>query len=202
MKTITFSNLKGGTGKSSLVILTGNLLSKAGHRVLIIDSDIQNFVSRYYLKDLEIVKNKNFALTLVARDLTSNIADTVYSDNLKLVPSAFELAYLQEISEKTLSQLLPQVESLFDYCIIDTAPVFTRIVLNCLHAADLIISPCRLSRLVFTGLFCLQNKINQEMGSLNKWKILINFFRQPRTDSEANFTKQFRLSGNLIKFID
>jgi len=49
MKTICFSSIKGGTGKSSLCILTANYAASAGYRVLVADLDIQNSVTSYYL---------------------------------------------------------------------------------------------------------------------------------------------------------
>ena len=39
MKTICFSSIKGGTGKSSLCILTANYAASAGYRVLVADLD-------------------------------------------------------------------------------------------------------------------------------------------------------------------
>lgn len=41
MKTITFGTLKGGVGKTMLCFNVGGILSQLGHKVLIIDSDLQ-----------------------------------------------------------------------------------------------------------------------------------------------------------------
>jgi len=40
MKSICFSSIKGGTGKSSLCILMANYAASAGYRVLVADLDI------------------------------------------------------------------------------------------------------------------------------------------------------------------
>lgn len=55
MKTICFSSIKGGTGKSSLCILLANYTAAAGYRVLVADLDIQNSATSYYLDSPEEV---------------------------------------------------------------------------------------------------------------------------------------------------
>ena len=51
MRVVTFSSLKGGVGKSSLTIQTANCLGAADFKVLVIDMDLNNSVSSYYLDD-------------------------------------------------------------------------------------------------------------------------------------------------------
>ena len=63
MRVVTFSSLKGGVGKSSLTIQTANCLGAAGFKVLVIDMDLNNSVSSYYLDDQtkELIGEKNIA---------------------------------------------------------------------------------------------------------------------------------------------
>ena len=191
MKTITFSSIKGGTGKTSIAILAGNLLARSGLRVLMLDLDIQNSLSFYYLADPGEAGEKNIARALLARDLPANILDSGYSEKLKIVPSALELVDLRALNEKTLNRLIPQVEDDFDICIIDTAPSYDNLVLNGLQAADLIISPCRLSGFDYKGLHFLKGKIAEDLAGGDHWNILINFYRQPRGSREDNPTRQY-----------
>lgn len=191
MKTIAFSSLKGGTGKTSICILTGNLLAKSGYRILMIDFDIQNSLSFYYINDFDIVDNKNLALALQTKDLHKNIVDSNYSENLKIIPSSYGLIDLRAINEKTLSRIMSQLEIDFDFCLCDCPPTLDNIVLNAFHASDLIISPCRLTKFDFKGLIFLKEKIDIEVDGLYKWKILINFFRAPRSNNDDNLTNQY-----------
>ena len=55
---ITVSSIKGGVGKSSVVILLANNLASRGHKVLVIDMDLNNSATLYYtagLKDAETI---------------------------------------------------------------------------------------------------------------------------------------------------
>ena len=191
MKKVCFSSLKGGSGKSSVAILTGNLLSKAGYRVLMIDLDIQNSLSFYYLDDFRVVDKNNLALALQMRSLPENIVDSNYSEKLKIIPSSYGLIDLRAINEKSLSRLMPDIYDYFDYCLLDCPPTLDNIVLNALYASDLIISPCRLSIFDYKGLQFLGDKIYHEINGLDRWNILINFYRAPRTDKESNLTAQY-----------
>ena len=49
---VSFSSIKGGTGKTSLCIHVANYCAAAGYRVLVIDFDVQNSLSFYYLDEL------------------------------------------------------------------------------------------------------------------------------------------------------
>jgi len=191
MKTIAFSTIKGGTGKTSIAILLGNRLARSGQRVLMLDLDIQNSLSFYYLADPGEAAERNLARALLERDLPGNILDSGYSENIKIIPSALELVDLRALNEKTLTRLKPQIAEDFDICIIDTPPSYDNLVLNGLQAADLIISPCRLAGFDYKGLHFLKGKIMEDLCCPDSWKILINFYRKPRSNKEDNPTRQY-----------
>ena len=73
METITFASIKGGTGKSSLTILSANLLASRGFKVLVIDLDVQNSTTFYYLDQAEDVEQRNIARALQTQHLAVNI---------------------------------------------------------------------------------------------------------------------------------
>ena len=70
---VSFSSIKGGTGKTSLCIHVANYCAAAGYKVLVIDFDIQNSLSFYYLDEISAADRKNLALALNSRDLKGNI---------------------------------------------------------------------------------------------------------------------------------
>lgn len=52
-KVITFSNIKGGTGKSVLCAFFANYLTYLGYNVAVLDADIQQTVFRHRARDLQ-----------------------------------------------------------------------------------------------------------------------------------------------------
>ena len=55
---VSFSSIKGGTGKTSICIHVANYCAAAGYRVLVIDFDVQNSLSFYYLDELSVTERK------------------------------------------------------------------------------------------------------------------------------------------------
>lgn len=90
MKTIAFASIKGGTGKSSLAILTANMLAQRHNRVLVIDMDVQNSTTFYYLDKADAVEQKNVARALQTQEAASNVL-TTHRKNVDLLGSHFEL---------------------------------------------------------------------------------------------------------------
>lgn len=52
-KVITFSNMKGGTGKSIICAFFANYLKYLGYNVAVLDADIQQTIFRHRLRDLK-----------------------------------------------------------------------------------------------------------------------------------------------------
>ena len=183
MKTITFSAIKGGVGKSSLCILTANYLSSSGAKVLVIDMDIQNSTTFYYSPE-EVDENNIYkALS------DDNLKDNIIKAEIDIIPSSFNLIKIRAISEKTLSRIIVQVSDDYDFCLIDTAPTFDNIVLNAVIASDLIITPVFFSQFDWKSACFFRDQISIETDKINNWKVLFNKYREPRsenTNSELN----------------
>ena len=184
MKTIAFSSIKGGTGKSSCSIMLANYLAKAGKRVLCIDMDIQNSMTFYLTNDPNLVEVYTIAEALHKGSLLDNIIPTL-DENIDLVPSSFNLVNLRAVSILILERLINQLGSEYDYCIIDTAPTWDNLTLNALNAADLIVTPVNLTQWDWKGAVFFQGQINQDLGEkhLSKWKLLINGWKPLRSEN-------------------
>ena len=105
MKTICFSSIKGGTGKSSLCILTANFAAAAGYRVLVADLDLQNSATSYYLDAPEPAERQNIAAALHTERLAENIVPTC-REGVELLASSLDLVKLRAIGERTLERML------------------------------------------------------------------------------------------------
>jgi chromosome partitioning protein len=178
MNVVTFTSLKGGVGKSSLSILTANLLGKAGKRVLVIDMDLNNSASFYYLNSDQVdqSKEKNIAAALFGG------ADTNLNDYIQLtdrwgvdiISSSLDLINLRSISERKLSQLIPTIEKDYDVVIIDTQPTYDNLVLNAYNASDMIITPVNPSQFDYNTAQFLANKLKLDTGKYDNWFLTFN----------------------------
>src|SRR6056297_336244 len=191
MKKITFSSIKGGTGKTTTSILTANALASEGYRVLTIDMDIQNSMSFYYLDEADIIDQKNIAFALHGGNLEANILESNYK-GVDIIPSSFNLVDLRAMPVKKLSRLLEATELAYDYVIIDSAPTYDNIVLNALNASDLIISPSKTSQFDYKGLLFFQEKLLTETEKVDNWKILMTFSRNGISKNPDSLNSQYK----------
>lgn len=177
---ITVSSIKGGVGKSSLVILLANNLAARGHKILVIDMDLNNSLSLYYLSGVSGSKEKceyqNILVALTQGGLEDNILDT-RKPNIQIISSSLSLCNIRAIDihvfKRKLESLLKEIP--YDYVLIDTSPTYDNIVMSALLAADLIISPFTISEFNFNMSFFLMNQIREELpGQAEKTFLLYN----------------------------
>jgi chromosome partitioning protein len=188
MDVITFSAIKGGVGKSSLAILTANYLGAAGNRVLMIDFDIQNSATFYYLEDYEAAEGRNLSAALQNNDLPGNIVPGLFVD---VIPASLKLVNLRTIATKTFKRLLPQIQQQYDYVIADTPPTFDNLVLNAIEAADRIVTPVQLTLFDYKSAVFYKEQLELETEKAGNWKVLYNRFTEPRTDNPETETNQY-----------
>ncbi len=171
--TIMYSSLKGGTGKSSLVIMTANALGKAGFKILVIDSDLNNSTTFSYISNSLIISEKNYARAIQSNDLVSNIIKTSV-ENVDLIASSLFLADLRALSTNRLVQMIKQVYGLYDFVCIDSSPSYDNIVLNGINAADMIITPVNFSQFDINTCLFMKNKLQEETTKYDNWFLLYN----------------------------
>ena len=104
---VSFSSIKGGTGKTSLCIHVANYCAAAGYKVLVIDFDIQNSLSFYYLDEISVADRKNLALALNSRDLVANILPS-NCFGIDILASSFSLTNLRTIGANTLRRMIAE----------------------------------------------------------------------------------------------
>lgn len=182
MQTITFSAIKGGVGKSSLAILTANFLAASNKKVLVIDADPQNSATFYYQPDSRDMK-ENLANVLKGENILDNIIPT--SKDVNLLPSSLELINRRNDDVGILSLAITEVRKLYDYCIIDTAPNFDNVVINCLLAADVIVTPVQFSNFDLKSAV-FYNNLLKGLFIDDKWRVLFNKFKPVKTGNSLS----------------
>ncbi len=169
---VTFSSLKGGTGKSSAAIIVSMALKAAGKRVLTIDMDINNSMSFYFLEDGNESERKNIAYALQGESLLDFTIHT--SKGVDIIPSSLRLVDLRAMSTNILKRLIPSLENSYDLVIIDTAPTYDNIVLNAVNASDYVITPINYSQFDFNSSIFLGQKLRMETDHFDKWYLFFN----------------------------
>lgn len=185
MTTIALSSFKGGTGKSSLSVLLGNCYAVAGRRVLIVDLDHQQNVTRYHATDPDATRDRNIAEAFHRGTLDGNVLQS-HIMNTDFVAGSFGILKQRAANPRTLARILEPVRGDYDVCIVDCPPTLDNIVLNGWYAADRIATPARLDGFDLLGIADFGNALGEEIPDHGPWTIVLNFYRPPRSSSSDN----------------
>lgn len=176
--TIALANRKGGSGKTTTALNLADGLARLGHKVLLIDADSQAQATSGcgvlpYNLDMSIYE----LLHLAAQDRLSEkiLRETlIKSKKFDLLPSKPDLsAWELEASQinnrdSLLRNLLLEIESEYDYILIDLPPSLGLTTVNGLVAADWLIIPIELTFLSMDGLAQMMGilyRINAELNT-------------------------------------
>mgnify|MGYP003297071475 CR=1 FL=1 len=150
MKIVSFFNVKGGVGKTTLTILSAIALSKEGSKVLIIDADTQANLTQFLYKVSHDDKTMFDGLAdNISADLIIKSPCSRY-ENIDIIPSDLSLSVLSEyLTTKTNRErsvwrwFRNNVETLkiYDYIFVDLSPSYDLIARNFMLCSDSIITP-------------------------------------------------------------
>lgn len=190
MKTITFNATKGGTGKSTLSIITLNALTGAGYKCLAIDTDMINHSLSFYFNSgipFEQIQAKNIFKVFTGEAITDNVLPI--TDRLDLLHADVRLSDFRSI--ETFKRLKKAMDWLnYDYCIIDTAPTFDNLTANVLTASDTLIIPITPDVFNYQSVKYLFGKLSDlELNDLDI-HVLFNQYEKPRTDNKETYSNQ------------
>ena len=194
MRKVSFINMKGGVGKTTLSMNVAHCLAtRENFKVLVVDIDPQFNATQCFFsgdKYIEYLKNKGKTILDLFQENVANIStvDGVtgiksfnYSDikpvqileNLFMLPGNLNL-YQIEISagsgkENRLKKYLDEINKIyhFDFVIIDTPPTPSIWMVSALLASDYYIIPVKPDPLSYTGIELLQNIISRKKGDLD-----------------------------------
>ena len=170
MKVLSFTNQKGGVGKSTTCFNVGAALGRRGYKVLLIDADPQGDLSTMAgYKELEEDDLQLYDVLHRKADINAAIKTT---EELSIVPSDdyLTLAELDMVEEPrtALRKALRRVQGSFDYCLIDCPPSLNVLTLNALTASDAVIIPVMSDYLPLKGVARLRDTIELVRKKLNK----------------------------------
>ena len=191
---ISFSNQKGGVGKTTTCVNVSAYLAKFGKKVLIVDMDPQGNATTGLGLDKSAVKASVYNL-LIDDTSVYDVVQPTSVENLDILPSSIELAGAEveivyiENREKKLYEKLNEIKDKYDFICIDCPPSLGLLTINALAASDGVIIPIQCEYYALEGLSQLMNSIKLVIKHLNK-KLKIKGVSLTMFDGRALVSKQ------------
>ena len=171
-KTIAICNQKGGVAKTTTAINLATCLAANNKKTLLIDLDPQSNATSGIGVDKHSIKSSVYNV-LHEHTSLDGITKETQVDNLKLAPSSLDLtgAEVELVNamsrEYRLKKAIEDVDSQYDFVIIDCPPSLGLLTINALTAADSVIIPIQCEYYALEGLSQLTNTINLIKNNLN-----------------------------------
>lgn len=157
MRTIAVAIAKGGVGKTTTSVNLAAALANMGKRVLLVDCDSQDQVSRFLgVKDQVTAGLSHFLVARTSEERNGAVLQA--RENLWMLAGGVGLTQLkrwlgkQAQSETVLRERLVPREGALDYVIYDCAPGWDILSVNILCAVDEVLSPVALQAPALEGL--------------------------------------------------
>lgn len=155
MKTIAIANQKGGCGKTTTAINLATGLARHNRSVLLLDMDPQGHASLGLGHTAQ--DNTGLYEVLTGEVLLLDIIVPCKDSNIHLAPANISLAAVEQVMpdisiDNELAFHLQQIESLYDYVIIDCPPSLGLLSLNALLACDEVVVPIEMSLFGLDGI--------------------------------------------------
>ena len=170
MKTVVFSNQKGGVGKTTSAAALAAGLKSRGHRVVAVDLDPQcNLCLSSGVDMLTVSKTMYdvFKGTATVNDvIVPGLGYDIIPGGLTL--AAADMDFTQAGREYMLSEALEGVSERFDYAVVDTPPTLGILTTNALTAADGVIIPLTADVYALQGLTQLNGLIRNVRKYCNR----------------------------------
>jgi len=172
-RVICIANQKGGVGKTTTSVNLSSALAEMGRRVLLIDMDPQgNASSGLGIKRYENQENNVYHVLIGEKTIQmatqkSNVDRLdILPANPDLVGAEIELVDMPQ-REYRLKQAIQEVDSQYDYVLIDCPPSLGLLTVNSLSAAHTFLVPLQCEYYALEGLSQLLNTAGLIKKSLN-----------------------------------
>jgi chromosome partitioning protein len=170
LKTIAFTNQKGGVAKTTTCVNIAGIFATKGLKTLVIDSDPQCNATSFLLRD---ILPSSVTLAALYEQKTYDNPELIRPtrlQNLSIIPGGFRLAgMVSEVysllrNHERLAMFCSKHAADFDVIFIDCPPDIGIFTLNALVASDYLIVPMIPERLSLEGYKQLQDKVELVRG--------------------------------------
>lgn len=171
-KIISFSNQKGGVGKTTSAVNVAASLGILGYKVLLIDLDPQGNATSGVGISKKGLKNSINDVLLGDIKAREAVLETEYK-NLSVIPANIALAgaeynlYQENGAERIMKDALATIKDDYDYIIIDCPPSLSMLTVNAMVASDGVIIPMQCEFYALEGLSQLTVTINRIKANYN-----------------------------------
>lgn len=172
-KIISFSNKKGGVGKTTTAINMAAYCAEFGKKVLLIDLDSQGNATTGLGFSKSALKKSVYNVLIEDDGVKANVMPTAVKlldllpANVDLTGAEVELVYKRN-RERILKEALDKVRAEYDYIFIDCPPSLGLLTINAWVASDSVIIPLQSEYYALEGVSQLMNTIAMVKQHLNK----------------------------------
>ena len=171
-KIISFSNKKGGVGKTTTAINMAAYCADLGKKVLLVDIDSQGNATTGLGFSKSALKKSVYNVLIEDDSATANILPTqvklldILPANVDLTGAEVDLVYKRN-RERILKTALDKIREDYDYIFIDCPPSIGLLTINAWVASDSIIIPMQSEYYALEGVSQLMNTIAMVRRDLN-----------------------------------
>lgn len=201
-KVISFSNKKGGVGKTTTVVNMAAYCADFGKRVLLIDLDSQGNATTGLGFSKSSLKKSVYSVLIDDDKVSNNILPTevtgldILPANVDLSSAEVDLVYKRG-RESILKNALKEVKDNYDYIFIDCPPSLGLLTINAWVASDSVLIPLQSEYYALEGVSQLMNTIALVKQNLNP-RLFIEGVVITMYDGRATISKQ--IATEIKKF--
>lgn len=201
-KIISFTNKKGGVGKTTTAINMSAYCADMGKKVLLVDLDSQGNATTGLGFSKSALKKSVYNVLIEDDSVAANVLPTqvklldILPANVDLTGAEVDLVYKRG-RERILKNALDRVRADYDYIFIDCPPSLGLLTINAWVASDSIIIPMQSEYYALEGVSQLMNTIAMVKQHLNP-QLIIEGVVITMYDGRALISKQ--ITAEIKKF--